>query len=196
MDTMRAAVWADPISAWEAALSAGDGTDSTERFVRLAGTELDRAFRLAGLLLGDRSEAEDATQEALLRAWRGASALRDPQGFQAWFDRILVNVCRDRLRRRKRIRFIALDEQTASAATGDPFRAVLDRDEAFRALAVLDDDERVVVILHFWADLTLAVVAERTGWPLGTVKSRLHRALVKLGGSIDGGSAAAAGRRS
>jgi hypothetical protein len=58
---------------------------------------------------------------------------------------------------------------------------------------VLDRDERVVVILHYWADLTLAVVAERTGWPLGTVKSRLHRALVKLGGSLDGDSSAGAG---
>ena len=41
----------------------------------------------------------------------------------------------------------------------------------------LSDDERVVLVLHFWADLTLADVAARTGWPLGTVKSRLHRAL-------------------
>lgn len=195
MDTMRTAVWAGPISAWEAALSAGDGTASTERFVRLAGIELDRAYRLAGLLLGDRADAEDATQEALLRAWRGVSALRDPQGFQAWFDRILVNVCRDRLRRRTRVRFVALDEGMASGAS-DPFRAVLDRDEVLRALAILDDDERVVVILHYWADLTLATIAERTGWPLGTVKSRLHRALVRLAGSLDGEAAAAEGRRS
>lgn len=193
---MRTVVWARPISGWEAALSAGDGTDSTERFVRLAGSELDRAYRLAGLLLGSRREAEDATQEARLRAWRGVAALRDPEGFQAWFDRILVNVCGDRLRRRTRIRFITLDEETASGPAGDPFRAVLDRDEVLRALAVLDDDERLVVILHYWADLTLAAIAEHVGWPLGTVKSRLHRALVRLAGSLDGDKARAAGRRS
>src|SRR5450759_1283010 len=61
MDTMRTAVWNRPISGWEAALGARDGTDSTERFLRLAGSELDRANRLAGLLLRSRSEAEDAT---------------------------------------------------------------------------------------------------------------------------------------
>lgn len=49
---MRTAVWARPINGWEAALRAGYGTDSTERFLRLAGSELDRAYRLAGLLLG------------------------------------------------------------------------------------------------------------------------------------------------
>jgi len=128
-----------------------------------------------------------------VRAWRGVSALRDPEAFQAWFDRILVNVCRDRLRRRTRIRFIALDEATTSEQAGDPFRAVLDRDEIFRTLAVLDDDERLVVILHFWADLTLAAIAERVGWPVGTVKSRLHRALARLAGRLDGDAAAAKG---
>jgi len=52
---MRTAVWTRPISGWEAALGARDGTDSTERFLRLAGSELDRANRLAGLLLRSRS---------------------------------------------------------------------------------------------------------------------------------------------
>ena len=111
----------------------------------------------------------------------GASrSLRDPAGFQAWFDRILVNVCRDRFRRRGRIRFVPIEGAGIEPRAGDPFRDLLDRDEATRALADLEPDERVVIVLHFWADLTLVAVAERTGWPVGTVKSRLHRALGKL----------------
>ena len=162
-----------------------DGAWADEAFLRLAGGELDRAYRLAGLILGNSHDAEDATQDALLRAWRSAASLRDPAGFQAWFDRILVNVCRDRLRRRGRIRFIALDPGTDVELARDPIRAILDRDEALRALETLEPDERTVLVLHFWADLTLAATAERLGWPIGTVKSRLHRALERMHVRLD-----------
>jgi RNA polymerase sigma-70 factor (ECF subfamily) len=168
---------------WEGARTTRSDDGLTERFLRLADRELDRAYRLAGLLLADRAEAEDAVQDALVRAWYRRDTLRDPAGFAPWFDRILVNRCRDRLRRRRRVRFVELDIARESASR-DPFRALLDRDEATRALAVLDPDQRLVVILHYWADLTLSGVAERTGWPIGSVKSRLHHALRRLKGQL------------
>jgi RNA polymerase sigma-70 factor (ECF subfamily) len=62
------------------------------------------------------------------------------------------------------------------AASGDPFRAIAERDALLDGLRSLDPDERVVVVLHYWADLSLEHIAERVGSPLGTVKSRLHRA--------------------
>lgn len=145
---------------------------------QLADHELDRAYRLAGLILGDASEAEDAVGDALERAWSRAAQLRDPAGLQAWFDRILVNLCRDRLRRRGRVRFLVLADDAVDRR--DSFRDVLAKDEALRAMADLSDDERVTVVLHFWADLTLVEVAARVGWPVGTVKSRLHRALERM----------------
>jgi RNA polymerase sigma-70 factor (ECF subfamily) len=169
--------------------------DTGDRFLRLANGELDRAYRLAGMLLGDQHEAEDATQDALIRAWKSAGSLRDPAGFQAWFDRILVNICRDRLRRRRRIAFVPIEADPDEAghgpgliggrnpgltAQGDPFQAVLDRDQAVRAMAGLNPDERIVLTLHYWADLTLDAVAERLGWPVGTVKSRLHHGLNEI----------------
>ena len=175
---------------WEGILADPASTATEDRFLRLAGGELDRAYRLAGLLLGDARDAEDATQDALVRAWRSISSLRDPDGFRAWFDRILVNVCRDRLRRRRLVRFVPLEGSGDSAETRDPFAALLDRDEALGHLRVLDPDERIVVVLHYWADLTLVAVGERLGWPLGTVKSRLHRALQKMA-AAEGDSGAA-----
>ena len=80
------------------------GAAAETRFMGLAERELDRLFRLAGLILGNASEAEDAVGDALLRGWRSAGSLRSEADFPAWLDRILVNVCRDRLRRRSRIR--------------------------------------------------------------------------------------------
>ena len=149
----------------------------------LAERGLDRAFRLAGLILGDQAEAEDATQDALVRAWRASTTLRDPAGFEAWFDRILINVCRDRLRRRGKVRLVTLDGAAGTAAA-DPFAKLFADDELLRALRALGEDERMVLILHFWADLTLEAVGVRLDCPVGTVKSRLHRGLKAMRGQL------------
>jgi RNA polymerase sigma-70 factor (ECF subfamily) len=165
-------------AAWEIDLT-GSRTESERRLLAVGRAEIDRLYRLAGLLLGNAAEAEDATQEALLRAWRSAASLRDPGAAEAWLDRILVNICRDRLRRRRTIRFIALADD-AGGPIADPFQAVLDRDEVLRAMRDLDADQRIVVVLHYWSGLTLEAVADRVGWPVGTVKSRLHQALERM----------------
>lgn len=150
--------------------------EADERFGRLVSDGLDRAYRLAGLILGHAADAEDVTHDAAVRAWQSAGTLRDPAAFEAWFDRIVVNACRDRIRRNRRVRFVSLQADD-DRPIADPFQALLDRDEALRVIHRLDLDERAVVILHYWADLPLTVVAVRLGWPVGTVKTRLHRAL-------------------
>ena len=190
MGTMLANASAHMVLPLEDSLANEGGAAAADRFLRLANGELDRAYRLAGLLLGDQHEAEDATQDALLRAWRSAASLRDPTGFQAWFDRILVNVCRDRLRRRGRVRLITIDDALSASADRDPFRTIFDRDEVLRAMGSLDDDHRIVIVLHYWADLTLEGVADRVGWPVGTVKSRLHRGLMTMRTRLDAATVA------
>ena len=148
-----------------------------ELFVRLADQELHRSYRLAGLILGNEHDAEDATQDALLRAWNAYSSLRSAEDFQAWFDRILVNVCRDRLRRRKVIRFLPMGDEDHQRPGADPFQQLIASDELLRAMDAMDADLRTCVVLRYWADLTVDEIARRTGWRAGTVKSRLHRAL-------------------
>jgi RNA polymerase sigma-70 factor (ECF subfamily) len=140
---------------------------------------LDRAYRLAGLLLVDAHEAEDAVQDALIVAWQSFDTLREAAMFGAWFDRILVNGCRDRLRRRNVVRFIPIDGGPEPVGR-DPFTAFIEREALLARLDALTADERVVIVLRFWADLPLEDIAERMRWPLGTVKSRLHRALGRL----------------
>lgn len=161
------------------------GPAARDRIVHLVASELDRIYRMAGLILRDQQEAQDATQDALLRAWRSGGSLRDPEDFPAWFDRIVVNACLDRLRRRAKVRIVPISETASPSTLQDPFRAVLDRDAALRMISVLDDHERALIILHYWADLTLEGVADRLGWPLGTVKSRLHKALSKMRANAD-----------
>ena len=81
------------------------GSANAERaaaFSDLAERHLADSYRLASLILGDRDEAQDATHDAFVAAWKSWGSLRDPARFEAWFGRILVNVCRDRLRHRRR----------------------------------------------------------------------------------------------
>jgi RNA polymerase sigma factor (sigma-70 family) len=149
------------------------------RFLVAARPALDRAYRLAGLLLGNGTEAEDAVQDALVLAWQRFEDLREADRFGAWLDRIVVNGCRDRLRRRGTIRFIPLAVDV-DPPDRDPFAAFLERDALLASVDRLTPDERIVIVLRFWDDLPRESIAERLGWPLGTVKSRLHRALGRL----------------
>jgi RNA polymerase sigma-70 factor, ECF subfamily len=166
--------------------------DSDDRFVQLADRQLRPAYRLAGYLLGDSSEAEDAVQDAIERAWRGWPKLRDETLFVSWFEKILVNVCRDRGRRR-RLDPISLGDDTRPGF-GDPFRSLLDRDAIGRALMAMSPDQRAVVVLRFWRDLSLEEISSRLDLPLGTVKSRLHYGLEAMRGAMTFAAVAEASR--
>jgi RNA polymerase sigma-70 factor, ECF subfamily len=155
-----------------------------DRFLADARPALDRAYRLAGLLLSNAQEAEDAVQDALVIAWQGFDGLRDGSKFAAWFDRIVVNCCRDRLRRRNTVRFIPMPAD-ADPPARDPFEAFLEREAVLGGLDNLTADERIVVVLRYWADLPLEAIGARLDWPLGTVKSRLHRAHRRLRESLN-----------
>jgi len=146
----------------------------------LARSELDRAYRLAGLVLGTGADAEEAVGDALERAVRSIHGLRDDRLFRAWFDRILVNACRDRLRRRRLVRFVPIEAVSHRSSDRDAFATIIDSDDLLRAVGQLPPDDRITVVLRFWADLEVNEIAARTGVPAGTVKSRLHRALERL----------------
>jgi RNA polymerase sigma-70 factor (ECF subfamily) len=148
------------------------------QFAEALSDELNGAYRLAGYLLADAAEAQDAVQEASVRAWRGLSNLREQNKFHSWFSQILVNVCRTRLRKRARQRTLDVDEVDLEG--GDPFRSALARDAVGRALSSLSAELRMVVVLRYWGDLSLAEIADRLGIPIGTVKSRHHAALQTL----------------
>lgn len=144
---------------------------------------LGEAYRLARAILLDPGEAEDAVQEASLVAWRRQASLRDPERFGAWFDRILVNQCRDQLRRRRRAVVLA-PTPIGREQAADPPETGTDA-ELDAALARLDIDHRIVVVMRYWQDRTVDDIAERVGIPAGTVKSRLHHALRTLRASLE-----------
>jgi RNA polymerase sigma-70 factor (ECF subfamily) len=158
-------------------------TDGPDAFADLVEAQLDGAFRLATVILGSAIEGEDAVADAALSAWRSRRRLRDADRFEAWFGRIVVNACRDRLRSRRRrpVGELPADEVRAPDGESSDFRdAVHARDAMSRAFEALEPDERIVLVLRFWHDLPIDAIADRIGIPSGTVKSRLHHATGRL----------------
>ena len=153
-------------------------------FARLAGAQLDAACRLATVILGgDRAEAEDAVQDAALRAWEHFDDLRNPARFEPWFTRIVVNACRDRIGARRLRPITGVDPDPGTAA--DHADALSGTDALVRALVMLSPEHRLVVALHYLGDYSLDEIAARTGQRAGTVKSRLHYALRALRAALD-----------
>jgi RNA polymerase sigma-70 factor (ECF subfamily) len=151
-------------------------------FLLLANEQLDRAYRLARAILHDAVEAQDATHDAFVHAWRKWDSLRDPERFDSWFDRILINTCRNRLRASRRHATDISPELTL--VTSDQVGGAEDRQLIATAIASLSPDHRIVVALRFYRDLTVPDIAARLGVPVGTVRSRLHYALKRLHDAI------------
>jgi RNA polymerase sigma-70 factor (ECF subfamily) len=157
------------------AARAGDG----DAFMDLVHLETPEAFRLSLAILRHPSDAEDALQEAFVRAWSELPGLRDAERWAAWFRRITVNAAIDTGRRKKAFRIVplAFHEPPPAADASDGFA---ERDEVTRAMDHLDAKDRALLALRFGHDLELPDAAAALGIPLGTAKSRLHRALGRL----------------
>jgi RNA polymerase sigma-70 factor (ECF subfamily) len=151
-----------------------------EAFAELLDVRLARLDAAARLILRDAELARDAVQEAMIRAWRDAPGLRDPDRFDAWLQRLLANACLDLVRRRKR-RVIEVELTPIDAPSAHDLAAGLaDREMLETALRGLAPGHRAVVALHYLLGMPLPEVATSLGIPLGTAKSRLHYSLAAM----------------
>jgi len=161
-------------------------------FEVLVSSWLEPAFSIALSILGNEADARDATQEAFLTAWRRLRQLRDPERFDGWLYRILVNSCRGLRRGRHRV---AVREIQVSALgegvepvddppeTADERVASLDAIE--RAWFQLSTAERAILALHHLEHLPVAEIAAVLRIPTGTAKSRLFHARRSLDRALE-----------
>jgi RNA polymerase sigma-70 factor, ECF subfamily len=151
-----------------------------DAFAELVDLTIARLDATARLVLRDRELARDAVQDALIRAWRDLPGLRDPERFDAWLHRLIVNACLDLVRHRRRrpleVELIATD----SPAVRDLSHDIAQHDLLDRALRGLDPGHRAVVALHYLLGMPLQEVAAALDIPVGTVKSRLHYSLTAM----------------
>jgi RNA polymerase sigma factor (sigma-70 family) len=157
-----------------------------EAFSVLAAASISRLYAVANLILRDGDRAQDAVQEALVSAWRDVRALRDPDAWDAWLNRLAVRACYRwaRKERRRNLVELQLEPDEDVAGTLDFARALVERDDLERELGRLTIDQRAVLVLHFYLGIQLAEVAGILDIPIGTAKSRLHRGLEVLRDSM------------
>lgn len=156
------------------------GRGDHDAFAALATAAAARLDAAARLILRDPELARDAVQNALVRAWRDLPGLRDPDRFDAWLHRLLINSTLDEARRRRR-RSVEIGIQDHDEPSRvDVLRDVADRDLVERALIRLDPEHRALVVLHYYFGYPLPEAATSLGISLPAAKSRLHRAMQGL----------------
>ena len=145
-----------------------------EAFDVLAGAAYHRLYAIAKRILRDGYAAEDAVQDALVRAWRDLRGLRDRDRFDAWLHRLLINACKDQVRRDRRW---SMDVDIATIAepfVDDRLGQLVDRDELERAFLLLSIEQRAALVLTHYMGLSAPEVGVILGVPPGTIHSRLH----------------------
>ncbi len=156
-----------------------------DAFTEIASGLYNRLYRVALNLVSDAHLAEDATQHSIVEMWRNLPKLREPQKLESWAHRIVVNACRREGRKASRWMqaITRAPEEDPVAAQG--FATVAHRDQLERGFRRLPNEQREVVVLHHYAAMPLKEVAEVLEIPLGTVGSRLNRAMQALRSALE-----------
>jgi len=188
--TLRATVEPPPASDLVRRASRGD----VAAFDELVAARLAQSLRLARAIVDSPADAEDVVQEAFVSAWRSLRRLREPEKFDAWFGRILVNTARSHIRRRGTVTPISIDRRRADSPDDehehpgrhDPALDRVDSSDALaRAIDRLTVDQRTILALHHLEERPVAQIAAVLGIPVGTAKWRLHAARQALGRALE-----------
>jgi RNA polymerase sigma-70 factor (ECF subfamily) len=180
-------------TAADAATSADDAlvrrarTGDAAAFGVLVDTRIDRCYRLAWSVLSNDADAADATQDALVSAWRQLPRLRDPAAFDGWLNRIVANAALMARRHRVRLREVSVQPAYPGYKTTAPEPPqdvharteaddVVDSDAIGRAFDRLRPQDRMILALHHVEERPVAEIARSLGIPIGTAKWRLHAA--------------------
>jgi RNA polymerase sigma-70 factor, ECF subfamily len=157
-----------------------------EAFSVLVRGSFDRVLGIARLVLRDPDRAQDAAQEALVLSWKHIRALRDADAWDAWLYRLTLRACyrsARKMRRRDHVELHVMPDVDV-ASDVDFSISVVERDRLLDALDRLPIEQRSLMVLRFYADLTLPEAAAILDIPVGTAKSRLHRGLATLRGTL------------
>jgi RNA polymerase sigma-70 factor (ECF subfamily) len=156
-----------------------------DAFSELARLGIRRLYAAARLILRDGVSAEDATQEALVAAWRDIGSLRDPDRFEAWLHRLLVRECYREAHRGRRRTAVEGRVRPIPAAGADLGQQHALKDQLERGFRELSVEQRTALVMHHYLGYSVPEIADALRLPIGTVKSRVHRGTVAMRAAID-----------
>ena len=162
-------------------------TGDATAFELLVDSRIDHCYRLAWSILSNDADAADATQDALVSAWRQLPRLRDPAVFDSWLNRIVANAALMARRHRVRLREVSVRPTGPAAESPQPeprqdlhvrtqMDEFVDNDAIARAFDRLRPQDRMILVLHHVEERPVAEIARSLGIPVGTAKWRLHAA--------------------
>lgn len=161
------------------------GTGDTAAFGELLARHRSSALRVATVVLGAATGSDDVVQDADVRAWRARSTIDPDRGFRSWYLRVVANAARNARRslgRRAALELRGVRNEPRTMAPDPAERAVTaaERQVVVAAVSRLGADDRLVIALRHFEQLAETEIAEVLGCPVGTVKSRLSRAMARL----------------
>lgn len=152
----------------------GDG----DSFYKLIEPIKDNLYKMAFSYVGNEQDALDCVHESIVKAIRSLPLLKEPQHFNTWINRIVINSCKDYIRKNNKVTLVDIQDYESIALTEDD--KFIEAEELYLALNQLKKEEKDLIVMRYINDLSLKTLAEKFNLPLGTIKSRVNRTLIKL----------------
>lgn len=149
-----------------------------DSFIQLIEPIKERLYRVAFVYLKNEDDALDCIHDGIIKAINSLETLKDPQYFNAWITRIIVNSCKDYIKKNSKVVLVDITDYENNLISED--NKVDINEDIKSALNKLSEKERELIVMRYLEDKSLNDIVDKTNLPLGTVKSRLNRTLVKL----------------
>ena len=156
----------------------GDG----ESFRKLLEPIKDKLYRVALIYMKNEDNALDCVQDTIIKAIQSIDNIKEPQYFNTWITRILINTCKDNLRKNKRVEiYDAITfENTFENKLVQNNSNIEESIDLYKALDNLKEEDKELIAMRYMSDMSIKDISQVTDVPMGTIKSRLSRTLKKL----------------
>lgn len=149
-----------------------------DSFLQLIDPIKDTLYKVAFVYLKNEDDALDCIHDAIIKAIKSLAALNEPQYFNTWITRIVTNTCKDYIKKNSKIVLVDINEYDNLLTTDDDKSDI--NYDIKNALDKLSEKERELIVMRYLEDKSLKDIVNKTNLPMGTVKSRLNRSLIKL----------------